>query len=103
MEMFQTYFILGYIGCVCLLNYSFVYCNCVFTCLAKNLKNNYSSFILSKQVDLYTPSQYKVFQKVTDNANAAMLNFCSPGFSDLSVRSFFVSDGIGIPFLNIGG
>ncbi|XP_037780928.1 mediator of RNA polymerase II transcription subunit 27-like [Penaeus monodon] len=41
------------------------------------------------KVDLYTPSQYKVFQKVTDNANAAMLNFCSPGFSDLSVRSFF--------------
>ncbi|XP_066986694.1 mediator of RNA polymerase II transcription subunit 27 [Macrobrachium rosenbergii] len=41
------------------------------------------------KVDLYTPSQYKVFQKVTDNANAAMLNFCSPGFTDLSVRSFF--------------
>lgn len=41
------------------------------------------------KVDLYTPSHYKVFQKVTDNANAAMLNFCSPGFSDLSVRSFF--------------
>lgn len=40
-------------------------------------------------VDLYTPSLYEVFQKVTDNANAAMLNFCSPGFSDLSVRSFF--------------
>lgn len=50
-------------------------------------KNKYFSL----QVDLYTPSQYKVFQKVTDNANAAMLNFCSPGFSDLSVRSFFVS------------
>ncbi|XP_069947289.1 mediator of RNA polymerase II transcription subunit 27 isoform X2 [Cherax quadricarinatus] len=41
------------------------------------------------QVDLYTSSQYKVFQKVTDNANAAMLNFCSSGFSDLAVRSFF--------------
>lgn len=41
------------------------------------------------KVDLYTSSQYKVFQKVTDNANAAMLNFCSSGFSDLAVRSFF--------------
>ena len=48
------------------------------------------------QIDLYTPSQYKVFQKVTDNANAAMLNFYSPGISDLSVRSFFVSISSGI-------
>lgn len=29
-------------------------------------------------VDLWTESKFKVFQKVTDNANAAMLHFCVP-------------------------
>ncbi|KAB7500985.1 Mediator of RNA polymerase II transcription subunit 27 [Armadillidium nasatum] len=41
------------------------------------------------KVDLYRPSQYKVFQKVTDNANAAMLHFFTPGSVDITVRSFF--------------
>jgi len=41
------------------------------------------------KVDLYTPPQHKVFHKLTDNVNAAMLNYCTPGHSDVSVRSFF--------------
>jgi len=39
-------------------------------------------------IDLWTESRFKVFQKVTDNANAAMLHFCAPTHPELSVRSF---------------
>lgn len=42
-------------------------------------------------LDLWTESKYKVFQKVTDNANAAMLHFSAPTHPELSVRSFMVS------------
>lgn len=41
-------------------------------------------------LDLWSESRYKVFQKVTDNANAAMLHFCAPTHPELSVRSFLV-------------
>jgi mediator of RNA polymerase II transcription subunit 27 len=41
-------------------------------------------------LDLWTESRYKVFQKVTDNANAAMLHFCAPNYPELSVRSFMI-------------
>lgn len=41
-------------------------------------------------LDLWSDSRYKVFQKVTDNANAAMLHFCAPSHPELSVRSFLV-------------
>jgi len=39
-------------------------------------------------LDLWSESRYKVFQKVTDNANAAMLHFVAPTHPELSVRSF---------------
>jgi len=41
-------------------------------------------------LDLWTESRFRVFQKVTDNANAAMLHFCAPTHPELSVRSFMV-------------
>ena len=41
------------------------------------------------KVDLYESSQFKVFQMVSDNANAAMLHFFTPGYAELSIRSFF--------------
>jgi len=39
-------------------------------------------------VDLWTESRFKVFQKVSDNANGAMLHFYTPIFPELSVKSF---------------
>jgi mediator of RNA polymerase II transcription subunit 27 len=41
-------------------------------------------------LELWAESRYKVFQKVTDNANAAMLHFLAPTHPELSVRSFMV-------------
>jgi mediator of RNA polymerase II transcription subunit 27 len=43
-------------------------------------------------LDLWSESRFKVFQKVTDNANAAMLHYCVPSHPELSVRSFMVGD-----------
>ncbi|XP_035218737.1 mediator of RNA polymerase II transcription subunit 27-like [Stegodyphus dumicola] len=40
------------------------------------------------KLDMWSGSRYKVFQKVTDHANAAMLHFYSPHLPDLAVRSF---------------
>jgi len=42
----------------------------------------------SGELDLWTESKYKIFQKVTDNANAAMLHFHVPIHPELSVRSY---------------
>lgn len=42
-------------------------------------------------MDLWTESRHKVFQKVTENAQAAMLHFYSPALPELAVRSFLVS------------
>ena len=42
-------------------------------------------------MDLWTESRHKVFQKVTENAHAAMLHFSSPIHPELCVRSFIVS------------
>jgi len=39
-------------------------------------------------LDIWSESKHKVFQKVTDNANAAMLHFCAPTHPELSVKSF---------------
>uniref|UniRef100_T1J9H8 Mediator of RNA polymerase II transcription subunit 27 n=1 Tax=Strigamia maritima TaxID=126957 RepID=T1J9H8_STRMM len=41
-----------------------------------------------KELGLWSSSQYIVFQKVTEHANAAMLHFYSPLIPDLAVRSF---------------
>ncbi|KAG8174794.1 hypothetical protein JTE90_007350 [Oedothorax gibbosus] len=40
------------------------------------------------QLDMFTPSRYHVFRKVTEHANAAMLHFYSPNIPELAVRSF---------------
>ncbi|XP_003738874.1 mediator of RNA polymerase II transcription subunit 27 [Galendromus occidentalis] len=45
-------------------------------------------YTADEQLDIWTPSRYKVFQKVTDHANAAMLHFHSPNLHDLAVKSF---------------
>lgn len=37
---------------------------------------------------VWTESDYLVFQRITDNANAAMLNFQSPIYPELAVKSF---------------
>lgn len=40
------------------------------------------------KIDMWGESRYKVFKKVTENANAAMLHFYSPAYPDLAIRSF---------------
>jgi len=40
------------------------------------------------QIDIWGESRYQVFQRITENANAAMLHFQSPVYPDLAVRSF---------------
>lgn len=39
--------------------------------------------------DVWTESRYLVFRRITDNANAAMLNFQSPNYPELAAKSFF--------------
>ena len=41
-------------------------------------------------VDVWSDSRYKVFRKITENANAAMLNFASPVYPEVAVKSFMV-------------
>lgn len=43
------------------------------------------------KIDMWGESRYKVFQKVTENANAAMLHFYAPAYPELAIRSFLVS------------
>ena len=43
------------------------------------------------KIDMWGESRYKVFRKVTENANAAMLHFYSPAYPELAIRSFLVS------------
>lgn len=43
------------------------------------------------KMDIWSQSRYSVFQKITDNANAAMLHFVHSQHPDLAVRSFVVS------------
>lgn len=40
------------------------------------------------KIDMWGESRYKVFRKVTENANAAMLHFYSPAYPELAIRSF---------------
>ncbi|TRY63128.1 hypothetical protein TCAL_11663 [Tigriopus californicus] len=39
-------------------------------------------------LDVWSDSKYQVFQRITENANAAMLNFQSPLYPELGVKSF---------------
>ena len=43
------------------------------------------------ETDLWQESDYQVFRKITDNANAAMLNFSSPMYPEYGLKSFIVS------------
>ena len=45
----------------------------------------------SGKLDIWTPSRYQVFQKITDHANAAMLHFVHYVHPDLAVKSYVVS------------
>jgi len=36
--------------------------------------------------DLWTESAYQVFRMVSDNANAAMLNFHTPNYPEVAIR-----------------
>ena len=47
-------------------------------------------------VDVWSDSRYKVFRKITENANAAMLNFASPVYPEVAVKSFMVRSAIGL-------
>ncbi|XP_022670879.1 mediator of RNA polymerase II transcription subunit 27-like isoform X1 [Varroa destructor] len=40
------------------------------------------------QLDLWTPSRFAVFQKVTEHASAAMLHFHVPSMHEVAVKSF---------------
>merc|ERR1712107_90773 len=40
------------------------------------------------QPDIWGESRYHVFQRITENANAAMLHFQSPIYPELAVKSF---------------
>ena len=42
-------------------------------------------------INMWGESRYKVFRKVTENTNAAMLHFYSPAYPELAIRSFLVS------------
>ena len=42
------------------------------------------------ETDLWQESDYQVFRKITDNANAAMLNFSSPVYPEYGLKSFIV-------------
>jgi mediator of RNA polymerase II transcription subunit 27 len=50
----------------------------------------YHEDLLSEEgkLDLWSSSRYQVFQKVTENVNAAMLHFYSPLIPELAVKSF---------------
>jgi len=39
--------------------------------------------------DVWTESRYQVFRRITDNSNAAMLNFHSPTYPEVGAKSFF--------------
>lgn len=44
------------------------------------------------RLDIWTPSRYKVFQKITDHANAAMLHYVHCVHPELAVKSYIVSN-----------
>ena len=52
-------------------------------------------------VDVWSDSRYKVFRKITENANAAMLNFASPVYPEVAVKSFMVRFAIDISFSSL--
>ena len=41
--------------------------------------------------EIWNESDYLVFRKITENANAAMLNFNSPIYPEFALKSFIVS------------
>ena len=43
------------------------------------------------KIDMWGESRYRVFQKVTEKANSAMLHFYSTTFPEIAIKSFFVS------------
>lgn len=45
----------------------------------------------NEQLDLWTESRYKVFQRVTDHAHAAMLHYNNPNLPETTVKNFLVS------------
>ena len=49
-----------------------------------------------EQLDLWTDSRYKVFQRVTDHAHATMLHYHNPNLPELTLKSFFVSKNVKI-------
>lgn len=45
----------------------------------------------NEQLDLWTESRHKVFQRVTDHAHAAMLHYSNPNLPEMTVKNFLVS------------
>ena len=52
---------------------------------------NESGSFGDSESDIWQESDYQVFRKITDNANAAMLNFTSPVYPEYALKSFIVS------------
>ena len=50
----------------------------------------YNEAGFDSETDLWQESDYQVFRKITDNANAAMLNFSSPVYPEYGLKSFIV-------------
>ena len=42
------------------------------------------------ETDVWRESDFEVFQKVTENANAGMLNFHAPVYPELGLKTFVV-------------
>ena len=51
---------------------------------------NESGSLGDSELDIWQESDYQVFRKITDNANAAMLNFTSPVYPEYALKSFIV-------------
>lgn len=62
---------------------------CIEWVLVKGFQEDFYSD--SGKLDIWTPSRYQVFQKITDHANAAMLHFVHYVHHEVAVKSFVVS------------
>lgn len=70
---------------------------CIEWVLVKGFHEDF--FTENGKLDIWTPSRYIVFQKITDHANAAMLHFVHCVHPDLAVKSYVVSRAITFPDL----
>lgn len=58
---------------------------------SKRLSNNFNEQISQDFIDIWKPSRYKIFQTITDHANAAILHFYSPLQMDSAIKAYMVN------------